>query len=157
MRIILKKAVSFFLLVCFVLIISLTGRAADFKRETIYQIITDRFYNGGTANDNPAQSSGLFDATQSNWRLYWGEDLQGIQAKMTYLKIMGVTAIWISPPVDNLNLSVPFAGQPTASYHGYQGRDFKRIEEHSGDSANTWDGIRQYGCERARQRHQGHR
>jgi len=70
---------------------------------------------------------------------------------------MGVTAIWISPPVDNLNLSVPFAGQPTASYHGYQGRDFKRIEEHSGDSANTWDGIRQYGCERARQRHQGHR
>ena len=138
MKIILKKAVSFFLLFCFVSTFVFSTNAADFKRETIYQIITDRFYNGSAANDNPAQSSGLFDATQSNWRLYWGGDLQGIQAKMTYLKNMGVTAIWISPPVDNLNLSVPFAGQPTAPYHGYQGRDFKRIEEHSGDSSNAW-------------------
>ncbi|HVE60070.1 MAG TPA: alpha-amylase family glycosyl hydrolase [Pyrinomonadaceae bacterium] len=138
MRIILKKAVSFFLLVCFVSVFSVSVRAADFKRETIYQIITDRFYNGNSANDNPAQSSGLYDATQANWRLYWGGDLQGIQAKMTYLKDMGVTAIWISPPVDNLNLSIPFGGQPTAPYHGYQGRDFKRIEEHEGDAANAW-------------------
>lgn len=138
MRIILKKAVTFFLLFCFVSVLSFSVKAADFKRETIYQIITDRFYNGNSANDNPAQSSGLYDSTQANWRLYWGGDLQGIQAKMTYLKNMGVTAIWISPPVDNLNLSVPFAGQATAPYHGYQGRDFKRIEEHSGDASNAW-------------------
>ena len=138
MKIILRKSVSFFLTLCCVSILSLPAAAADFKRETIYQIITDRFYNGSSANDNPAQSSGLYDSTQSNWRLYWGGDLQGIQAKMTYLKNMGVTAIWISPPVDNLNLSVAFAGQPTAPYHGYQGRDFKRIEEHSGDSSNAW-------------------
>lgn len=138
MRNFLRKTATFFCLICLVSILPLSVRSADFKRETIYQIITDRFYNGNTANDNPAQSSGLFDATQSNWRLYWGGDLQGIQAKMTYLKNMGITAIWISPPVDNLNLSVPFAGQATAPYHGYQGRDFKRIEEHSGDSTNAW-------------------
>ena len=138
MKIILKRVVSFFLLICFVSILSLPVKSADFKRETIYQIITDRFHNGNTANDNPSQSSGLFDATKSNWRMYWGGDLQGIQAKMTYLKNMGVTAIWISPPVDNLNLSVPFAGQPTAPYHAYQGRDFKRIEEHFGDGSNSW-------------------
>lgn len=138
MKIILRKSVSFLLILCCVSILTLPAAAADFKRETIYQIITDRFYNGNSANDNPSQSSGLYDSTQTNWRMYWGGDLQGIQAKMTYLKNMGVTAIWISPPVDNLNLSVPFAGQPTAPYHGYQGRDFKRIEEHSGDSTNAW-------------------
>jgi glycosidase len=95
-----------------------------------YQIITDRFFDGNTANNNPSQSAGLYDATKTNWRLYWGGDLQGIQQKMSYLAGMGVTAIWISPPVDNLNTNIPDGGgNPTASYHGYQERDFKRIEE----------------------------
>lgn len=116
-----------------------TTRAADFKREVIYQIITDRFFDGSSTNDNPAQSSGLYDSTKTNWRLYWGGDLAGIQQKMSYLAGMGVTAIWISPPVDNLNTNIPDGnGNPTASYHGYQARDFKRIEEHFGNSSNTW-------------------
>jgi glycosidase len=121
-------------------IVPLTGAfAADFKREVIYQIITDRFYDGNSANNNPSQSAGLYDSTKTNWRLYWGGDLQGIQAKMSYLAGMGVTAIWISPPVDNLNTNIPDSGgNPQASYHGYQGRDFKRIEEHFGNSSNTW-------------------
>jgi glycosidase len=113
--------------------------ASDFKREVIYQIITDRFFDGNTANNNPSQSAGLYDAAKTNWRLYWGGDLQGIQQKMSYLAGMGVTAIWISPPVDNLNTNIPDGGgNPTASYHGYQGRDFKRIEEHFGNASNTW-------------------
>ena len=118
----------------------LTGAfAADFKREVIYQIITDRFFDGNSANNNPSQSAGLYDSTKTNWRLYWGGDLQGIQQKMSYLAGMGVTAIWISPPVDNLNTNIPDGGgNPQASYHGYQGRDFKRIEEHFGNSSNTW-------------------
>jgi glycosidase len=114
-------------------------RAADFKREVVYQIITDRFFDGSAANNNPAQSSGLYDSTKTNWRAYWGGDLQGIQQKMSYLAGLGVTAIWISPPVDNLNKNIPDGnGNPTASYHGYQGRDFKRVEEHSGDASNSW-------------------
>jgi glycosidase len=113
--------------------------AADFKREVVYQIITDRFFDGNTANNNPSQSAGLYDSTKTNWRLYWGGDLQGIQQKVSYLAGMGVTAIWISPPVDNLNTNIPDGGgNPTASYHGYQGRDFKRIEEHFGNPSNTW-------------------
>jgi Alpha amylase, catalytic domain len=112
--------------------------AQDFKKQVIYQIVTDRFFNGDTSNDNPSQSSGLFDATKTNWQVYWGGDLAGIQQKMAYIKGLGATAIWISPPVDNLNLNVPdSSGKPTAAYHGYQARDFKRIEEHFGDANNT--------------------
>jgi glycosidase len=133
-----KKFVSLFLSLYLISTFPLAVKAADFKRETVYQIITDRFFDGSATNNNPAQSAGLYDSTKTNWRLYWGGDLAGIQQKITYLKNMGVTAIWISPPVDNLNLSVPFGGQATASYHGYQGRDFKRIEEHSGDATNGW-------------------
>jgi glycosidase len=118
---------------------SAVSLAADFKRETIYQIITDRFFDGDIADNNPAQSSGLFDSTRTNWRAYWGGDLAGIQQKMAYLAGMGVTAIWISPPVDNLNTNIPDGGgNPTASYHGYQGRDFKKVEEHFGDATNAW-------------------
>jgi glycosidase len=114
-------------------------QAADFKREVIYQIMTDRFFDGSTANNNPSQSSGLYDSTKSNWRLYWGGDLAGIQQKMSYLAGLGVTAIWISPPVDNLNTNIPDGqGNATASYHGYQGRDFKKVEEHFGNTSNTW-------------------
>src|ERR671916_1628031 len=117
----------------------LSSLASDFKREVIYQIITDRFFDGSSTNNNPSQSSGLYDSTKTNWRAYWGGDLQGIQQKMSYLAGMGVTAIWISPPVDILNANIPDGnGNPTASYHGYQGRDFKRIEEHSGSASNAW-------------------
>src|SRR5258708_15824154 len=113
--------------------------AQDFKKQVIYQILTERFVNGSTANDNPSQSAGLFDSTKTNWHLYWGGDLTGIQQKLSYLKGMGVTAIWISPPVDNLNLHIAdSSGNPTAPYHGYSARDFKRIEEHYGDSGNAW-------------------
>jgi glycosidase len=113
--------------------------AQDFKKQVIYQIITDRFFSGSASNDNPAQSSGLYDSTKTNWRLYWGGDLAGIQQKISYLQSMGITAIWISPPVDNLNLNIPGGGgSPQAPYHGYAARDFKRVEEHFGNSSNTW-------------------
>jgi len=113
--------------------------AQDFKKQVIYQIVTDRFVDGDTSNNNPSQSSGLYDSTKTNWQLYWGGDLAGIQQKVSYLSGMGVTAIWISPPVDNLNLNIPDgSGNPTAKYHGYAARDFKKIEEHFGDTSNTW-------------------
>src|SRR4051794_12334459 len=110
-----------------------SARAQDFKKQVIYQIITDRFFSGASSNDNPAQSSGLYDSTKTNWRLYWGGDLAGIQQKVSYLQSMGITAIWISPPVDNLNLNIPNGGSPQAPYHGYAARDFKRVEEHFGN------------------------
>ena len=39
--------------------------AADFKREVIYQIITDRFFDGSSTNNNPSQSFGLYDSTKT--------------------------------------------------------------------------------------------
>lgn len=132
------KRFTLLLLAALLLAAPITTPAADFKREVIYQIITDRFFDGSSANNNPSQSSGLYDATRSNWRAYWGGDLPGIQQKLAYLAGLGVTAIWISPPIDNLNANLPDGANPTAPYHGYQGRDFKRVEEHFGDTGNLW-------------------
>lgn len=107
---------------------------ASYKSDVCYQIITDRFYDGNNGNNNPGVSSGLYDASKNNWKLYWGGDWAGIQAKMSYLSSMGVTAIWISPPVDNINAAATYGGTPNAGYHGYWARDFKTPEEHFG----TW-------------------
>lgn len=69
-----------------VLVFACMVNAQDFKKQIIYQIVTDRFFDGDATNDNPPQSSGLFDSTQTNWYAYWGGDLAGIQQKMSYIK-----------------------------------------------------------------------
>jgi glycosidase len=112
--------------------------AQDFKKQVIYQIVTDRFFDGDTTNDNPLESPGLFDSTQTNWYAYWGGDLAGIQQKMSYLKGMGITAIWISPTVDNENKNLNSTTPTSAPYHGYDAHDFMRVEEHFGDASNSW-------------------
>lgn len=112
--------------------------AQDFKKQVIYQIVTDRFFDGDTTNDNPAESPGLFDSTKMNWQAYWGGDLAGIRQQISYIKGMGATAIWISPAANNENLNLNSSTPISAPYHGYGGRDFMQVEEHFGDNSNSW-------------------
>lgn len=113
---------------------------SDIHQGFIYQIVTDRFFDGDPSNDNPSESPGLYDpngftnSAAANWNLYWGGDLLGIQQKLGYLKAMGVTAIWISPPMNNIRV----ANDGQAGYHGYWVRDFMQIDEHFGDDSNSW-------------------
>src|SRR5215213_7847184 len=128
-------------LISFLFLLSpVASTAADFKQEIFYQIVIDRFVDGDPQNNDPPQSAGLYDPTHTHWRAYWGGDLQGIQQKISYLAGLGVTAIWISPPVDNVNLRSASAEFVTA-YHGYHARDFKSIEEHFGDASNSWNAF----------------
>ncbi|MGZ4652147.1 alpha-amylase family glycosyl hydrolase [Oryzihumus sp.] len=108
---------------------------ASLKQDLCYQVVTDRFADGNTSNDDPAKSPGMYDATKTNWKLYWGGDFAGIQQHLQYLKDMGVTAIWMSPHVDNIDKPAVYGGTPNAGYHGYWTRDFKRPEEHFGTLA----------------------
>jgi glycosidase/MFS family permease len=117
-----------------VLLLPVSSKAIDQKRNVIYQIMVDRFVDGDPANNDPPQSPRQYDPAHKNWQQYWGGDLEGIRQKIPYLAGLGVTVIWISPPADNINKAV---GR-TASFHGYQARDFKRIEEHFGDASNSW-------------------
>jgi glycosidase len=116
----------------------LTATTGNFKPQVIYQIVTDRFFDGDPTNDDPPQSKGLFDPTRTNFQMYWGGDFAGIQQKMAYLAGMGITAIWISPPVDNIHVAANFGGSQFAPFHGFWARDMKRIEEHFGDASNGW-------------------
>jgi cyclomaltodextrin glucanotransferase len=98
-------------------------RAIEFRQETLYFIIVDRFHDGDP-NNNEGPHPVLYDPTRQQWGKYWGGDLQGIIDKLDYLKGMGVTAIWISPLFEQVEgLQFDYY----AAMHGYWTKDFKRI------------------------------
>lgn len=105
-----------------------------YNRDVIYQVFVDRFFDGSTAN-NPAGDP-LYDATGTNLQKYLGGDFQGLTAKMSYLQNMGVSAIWVTSPLDNRNLQT-LAGS-VAPYHGYEMRDTLLPDEHFTTSARSW-------------------
>lgn len=97
-------------------------RDIEFRQETIYFIVVDRFYDGDPDNSEGPNPE-LYDPEQKNWGLYWGGDLQGIIDKLDYLKNLGVTALWLTPLFEQVEEL--FVEQ--AAIHGYWTKDFKRI------------------------------
>ncbi|MCC2617790.1 pullulanase-type alpha-1,6-glucosidase [Aestuariibacter halophilus] len=99
--------------------------------QVFYFVIPDRFANGDNTNDTGGINGGKyqhgFDATDS--RFYHGGDLAGLTAKLPYLKTLGVTAVWISPPFVNK----PVQGQ-SAGYHGYWATDYTQVDPHWGSN-----------------------
>lgn len=132
--------VAAFCLTVAILVSSASMFAQDFKKQVIYQVVTDRFFDGDATNDNPAESPGLFDATHTNWHAYWGGDLAGVQQKLAYIQGMGATAIWVSPVVNNENLNCG-GSVVSAPYHAYWNRDFMQVEEHFGDNSNSFAAL----------------
>lgn len=64
------------------------------SKDVIYQIITDRFYDGDTSNNVPdGFDASLYDGTGTDIRMYQGGDWQGIIDKIPYLQSMGITAV----------------------------------------------------------------
>ena len=93
--------------------------------DVIYLIMPDRFADGDPTNNDPPQSAGNYN--RSNPSAYHGGDLQGVIDHLSYLKELGVTAIWLTPVVDNADRAT--------DYHGYGAVDFYRVDEHFGDLA----------------------
>jgi hypothetical protein len=60
-----------------------------------------------------------------------------------YFEALGVTALWISPPVRNVWNSGADLGGPKTGYHGYWAQDFLDIDPHL-TSRRSLDGAREY-------------
>ena len=117
-----------------------TGRL--WQDEVIYFVLTDRFSNGDTANDNGADRNAADHADRQNPLGWHGGDWKGIQQKIEsgYFKKLGATALWISPVVMQVpSISVndgPNKGQTFAGYHGYWADDFFKTDPHFGGQAD---------------------
>ncbi len=92
----------------------------DWRDEVVYQLLVDRFGNGDLSNDYRVQPGKL--------GRFQGGDWQGVIDHLDYLEALGVTALWISPAVRNLETDAGFDG-----YHGYWQSDMTRANPHFGD------------------------
>ena len=97
-------------------------RAIEFRKETIYFIVVDRFHDGD-ANNDAGPNPRLYDPTGTVWTKYWGGDLQGVIDKLDYLQGMGVTAIWLTPLFEQIEEEL----FELTAMAGYWTKDFKRI------------------------------
>lgn len=97
-------------------------RDIEFRQETIYFLVVDRFHDGDPENSEGPNPE-LYDPEGKDWGKYWGGDLQGIIDKLDYLKNMGVTAVWLTPLFEQVEDL--FVGN--AAIHGYWTKDFKRL------------------------------
>lgn len=87
--------------------------ATDFRKETIYFVLTARFYDGDSSNNY--YNRDRYKAGDPHWR----GDFKGLIAKLDYIKDLGFTAIWITPPVEN---------RSGLDYHGYHAYDFYKVD-----------------------------
>ncbi|MHA1521177.1 MAG: alpha amylase N-terminal ig-like domain-containing protein [Promethearchaeota archaeon] len=125
----------------------------DWHKHTVgYQIFTDRYFNGDTANDAVGDGSSG-DITWWEWknqtitypRVYvetkeWGEtpgggndffggDLSGVEQKADYLSDLGIGMIWFNP----------FSESP--DNHGYSVNNYTSIQPYYGVIGDRTDGI----------------
>lgn len=85
----------------------------DFREETIYFVITTRFFDGDESNNY--YNRDRIKIGDPHWR----GDLKGLAQKLDYIKDLGFTAIWITPPVEN---------RSGLDYHGYHAYDWTKID-----------------------------
>lgn len=101
--------------------------------ESVYFVMTDRFENGDTSNDyggtdKSVSVSGYLPDDIGWWH---GGDFKGLTKRLDYIKSMGFTSLWITPPVVQKSVQ----GNSSA-YHGYWGIDFTTVDPHLGSEAD---------------------
>ncbi len=92
----------------------------DWRDEVIYQVLTDRFADGDTSND--------YNLRPNDMARYHGGDWKGVEDHLDYLSGLGVTTLWISPIVKNVESDASIDG-----YHGYWAQDLTALNPHMGD------------------------
>lgn len=97
----------------------------DWRDQVIYFAMIDRFDDGEPGNND--QGEGEFDPRDGS--RYSGGDLRGLVRRLDYIRGLGATAVWVTPPVAHQwwNRRAGYGG-----YHGYWGEHFKRVDAHFG-------------------------
>ncbi|MEJ5963916.1 glycoside hydrolase family 13 protein [Pedobacter immunditicola] len=93
------------------------------NKDLIYLLMPDRFANGDPKND---VVKGMAETKLNRDSMYYrhGGDIQGVINHLDYIKDLGVTAIWMTPEIEN--------DMPLASYHGYAATDNYKIDPRYG-------------------------
>jgi glycosidase len=93
------------------------------QSDVVYLIMADRFCDGNPENNTIGDSLDEFTDKDLDGRK--GGDIEGIISKLDYLNELGVTALWITPMLEN-NMWM--------SYHGYAATDLYKIDPRFGSN-----------------------
>ena len=142
----MKKLLSIFL--CVVLFVTcISCDTANEKEEeeaklnngfwdnaSVYFVITDRFYNGNPDNDESYGREKGDPTKRTDVGKFYGGDIAGLTAKLDYLKDLGINAIWLTAPYEQIHGfciggSNDFFHYP---YHGYYAMDYTNMDANMG-------------------------
>lgn len=91
--------------------------SVDMREESIYFVITTRFYDGDTGNNVHCWDDSQANNPDSDPA--WRGDFKGLADKLDYIKALGFSAVWITPVVTNAS---------GYDYHGYHAMDFSTVD-----------------------------
>ena len=96
---------------------------------TVYFLLTDRFNNGDPSNDNAYGR--MKTVAGDNRATFHGGDFKGITDKINegYFNDLGVNAIWLTAPYEQLNGYILGDGFAHYSYHGYYVTDYTETDD----------------------------
>ena len=96
--------------------------------DVLYMLMPDRFANGKTSND---VVEGMHDklCNRQEPSLRHGGDLEGIRQHLDYFTQLGVTALWLTPVLEN---NRPADNNKHSCYHGYATTDYYRVDPRFG-------------------------
>lgn len=109
------------------------------ENATVYFVLTDRFHNGDKSNDLAYGRK----ADAAPLRGYMGGDLKGLTAKVKegYFDSLGVNAIWLTPPVEQIHAGTDEGTGKSYGFHGYWARDWTAVDANLGTEKDFKDFV----------------
>ena len=104
--------------------------SVDMREDTIYFVITTRFYDGDKGNNVHCWEDKKANNPDSDPA--WRGDFKGLADKLDYIKALGFSAIWITPVVENAS---------GYDYHGYHALNFSKVDERYESSNFTYEDL----------------
>ena len=102
----------------------------DLREDSIYFVITTRFYDGDTGNNVHCWDDTSANNPDSDPA--WRGDFQGLIDKLDYIKALGFSAIWITPVVTNAS---------GYDYHGYHSFDMTTVDVRYESDGATYEDL----------------
>ena len=103
----------------------------DFREESIYFLMTARFYDGDSSNNRWCRSDDS-SGNRANNDYPWRGDFKGLIEKLDYIKALGFSAIWITPPVLN---------RSDFDFHGYHAWNMNKIDPRLESAGATYQDL----------------
>lgn len=113
--------------------------AFSWDNATVYFVLTDRFLDADPLNNNSygrerAPDGTIYEGYKSRLGTFHGGDLKGLTQKINegYFADLGVNAIWLSSPLEQIHGFVGGENFKHYAYHGYYHLDYTEIDANMG-------------------------